>query len=63
MDSNNNINKLTNGKQQSDTPPRIHTSKFSMDVSDSGFVSNDFNTTPEKMQKVRTTFNSSKLKD
>ena len=62
MDSNNNINKLSK-QQQSDTPPRIHTSKFSMDVSDRDFVSNDFNTTPEKMQKVRTTFNSSKLKD
>ena len=34
-----------------------------MDVSDRDYVSNDFNTTPEKMQKVRTTFNSSKLKD
>jgi len=53
MDHNNNINKqlaTTNNKQQhSDTPPRIHTSKFSMDVSDRDFVSNDFNTTPEKM--------------
>lgn len=34
-----------------------------MDVSDRDYVSNDFNTTPEKMQKVRTTLNSSKLKD
>ena len=34
-----------------------------MDVSERDYISNDFNTTPEKMQKVRTTFNSSKLKD
>lgn len=63
MESNNNMEGTKLIKpQQSDTPPR-HTGKISMDVSDRDYVSNDYNTTPEKMQKTRTTLNSSKLKD
>ena len=42
---------------------RTHGSKFSMDVSERDYVSNDFNTTPERNKNARVTFNSSKLKD